>query len=349
MKWSLKKKIVYALLALVIILSTVVSIVYFNYKSNIQPYSTSDEPLIIDVPMGSSIKKIGEILEDNKIIKSANAFYFYAKGKGALDLRAGTYQLSPSMSLDNIISVLEEGKVYVENVKFTVPEGFTVEKIADLLQAKGLVDREEFLQAVNNEDFSSDVWFINHIPKEAKVKYKMEGFLFPKTYSVKKDASAKDIILMMLKQTEKEFPKEWLGELQKRKVTFHDAITLASIIEREAVVDAERSKIAQVYYNRIRTGMKLQADATVQYSLGEQKERILYSDLEIDSLYNTYKYKGFPPGPIANPGIEAIKAAVFPETHDYLFYVTKKDGSGGHYFAKTFNEHKENIAISKKN
>jgi UPF0755 protein len=152
----------------------------------------------------------------------------------------------------------------------------------------------------------------------------------------------------MLKQFSVEFDKSLYPLLDERGLSLHEAVTFASIIEREVRVDKERAMVAGVYYNRLTQGLLLQADATVQFALGEQRDIITYKDLEIDNPYNTYRYKGLPPGPIAAPGKRAIEAVIYPETHDFLYYVTKKDGTGEHYFSKTYQEHLRNIALSKK-
>lgn len=346
-KPSKKRKILRVLVALIAIVFVMVGSFGFYVFQSLQPFKEKKEEVEITIPLNSSLKTIAEILEDKGVIKNNKAFYYYARYHKETEFKAGEYTLSPNMELGAIIKKLKEGKLIEKDSTFTVPEGYTVRQIAELLEEKGFTTKEEFFDALKNGDYSG-IWYLKKIPTDRTVKYPLEGFLFPKTYTVEEDATAEDIVRMMLEQTAKEIPQEWMNELLKNKVTFYDAMILASIVERETVVERERPKVATVYYNRIQKGMKLQADATIQYVLDKQKSRLLYSDLELDTKYNTYKYEGLPPGPISNPGLASIKAAIFPEKHDYLFYVTKKDGSGGHYFSKTFEEHEHYIRLSKK-
>jgi UPF0755 protein len=189
------------------------------------------------------------------------------------------------------------------------------------------------------------------IPAEANLRHHLEGYLFPATYELpKKDLTAKGIAETMLKETEKRLAEipDWESQLEARGVTFHELMTIASLVEREVVADQERALVAGVIYNRLDEDMRLEIDATVQYLLDKPKERLLYADLEVESPYNTYRQKGLPPGPISSPSLESIQAALNPEKSDYLFYVTKKDGTQEHLFAKTYKEHLKNIEASKK-
>ncbi|MDQ0339553.1 UPF0755 protein [Caldalkalibacillus uzonensis] len=310
--------------------------------SQLQPVdpAAEDEVLEVEIPMGSSTARIAQILHEQGLIKNEKLFYFYVRYLGVSDFQAGQYQLSPSMSAGEIIKELQEGRLHRETLRFTIPEGLTVEETAQRLEEQGVVDADRFLQVVNNGDFS-EFSFVQDIPEAEDRKYRLEGFLYPETYEVYKGTTEEDIVRLLLEQFEKVFKEEWHGALEEHGMTVYEAVTLASIIERETVVDEERKKISGVLHNRLEEGMLLQADATVLYALGEHKERVLYQDLEVDNPYNTYKYPGLPPGPIASPGLPSLEAAIFPAKHDYLFYVTKKDGSGTHYFSKTYAEHRQ--------
>lgn len=201
---------------------------------------------------------------------------------------------------------------------------------------------------------------MSEIPKKVEGrKYRLEGFLFPETYEVYTGATEEEIIRKMLQQFELELEQakaklaeqneNWEEQLQSKGLTLYDVITLASIVEREAVLDEERFIISGVFHNRIEDGWLLQSCATVQYILEKQRDRILLKDLEVDNPFNTYIYKGLPPGPIAAPGYKSILAALNPKEHDFYFFVTKKDGSGSHYFSQTFAEHKNKDAKSRGN
>jgi UPF0755 protein len=170
--------------------------------------------------------------------------------------------------------------------------------------------------------------------------------MFPETYEMKKGSTEEQIIARMLQETDRKLatlPEGWQDAMEESGKSLHEIMTIASLIEREVVVDEERALVSSVIYNRLAEPMRLQIDAAVQYALDEPKERLLTKDLEIDSPYNTYKNDGLPPGPIASPSLASIEAALFPAESDYLFYVTKKDGSQTHLFAKTYNEHLRNI------
>lgn len=315
---------------------------YQYYQSSLQP-TKSGEAVVIEIPKGSSSKKIAALLEQHQIIKSSQAFVIYLKQKGkGSQLQAGKYQFTPGQTVDTVINKLVNGEVYVDSVEVTIPEGWTITQIAALLAEKGLVNQDEFVQEANKGSFSYS--FIDHIP--STLPFRLEGYLFPKTYQFEKGVSAHAIIDRMLAQFQMEFNSIGDKQLHQQKMSIHELVTLASIVEREVSVEKERPTVAGVYYNRLKQNIMLQADATVQYALRKQKERLTYKDLEIDDVYNTYKHSGLPPGPIAAPGISSIEAVFKPEYHDFLFYVTKKDGSGEHYFSKTYSEHLKNIALS---
>lgn len=331
------------------VIIVLILLVVFYVQDKIGPVIKDSEVMVaLEIPLNTSIKEIAVILERENLIKDDKFFYYYTRLKKENDFKAGNYFLSRGMSSDEIILQLKEGKVYAASTKVVVPEGYTVEQITDILVKDGLVDEEVFNKTIETGNFD-DIYLTREIPEEIGRTNRLEGFLFPKTYDFKEGITEEEIIRAMLKQTEKEIPSEWFDEANKKGWKFYDVMVLASIVERETIAATERNKVAQVYYNRLEQNMRLQADATVQYALGKQKERLLYKDLEVDSPYNTYRHYGLPLAPIANPGLKSIEAALFPEKHDFLFYVTKKDGSGEHYFSKTYQEHLQNIEKSKKN
>lgn len=319
---------------------------YYYYQDTLKP-PEAGAPVLVEIPQGSSTQRIASILEDNKLIRNAKSFVFYVRqsGKGN-QLKAGKYEFTPGESVDDILNRMVQGDVYVSTFQFTIPEGWSVSQIATFLSEKGWVDKEKFLQEVNEGEFTYD--FLSDIPDDKRMAYRLEGYLFPKTYEVKEGATEHEIIDRMLAQFQTEWDSSWNEELEKRGMSLHEAVTLASIVEREVLVDSERSKVAGVYFNRLAQDIMLQADATVQYALGKQKDIVTYKDLQLDHPYNTYKVKGLPPGPIAVPGRLSLASVIEPETHSYLFYVTKKDGSGEHYFSETYQQHLKNIALSKR-
>lgn len=315
----------------------------------LQPVAGSPTTKNVTIPSGSSVREIGRLLEEQALIRNADMFNYYVKYKGvAPQLKAGEYQFTTGQSIDDLLVAMTEGKTVINSERFTIPEGWNVEQIADHLAKEGIVEKEAFLKEVNEGEFP-EFPFVAAIPKSAERKNRLEGYLFPETYEVKKDATAHEVVSRMLAQFQKEWKPEWDEQLKKHDLTQDQAITLASIVEREVTVDKERPTVAGVYFNRIRDKWPLQADATVQFILGKQRDRLTYDDLKVKSPYNTYTNPGLPPGPIASPGRLSIEAVVNPEQHDYFFYVTKKDGTSEHYFSKTLQEHNANNAKSRGN
>ncbi len=339
-------------LIIFIFMIAIISFIYIQNALGPMDSSASEEEVIITIPSGSTTIDIAELLYENELIKNKVVFQYYIQWKNVgAKLQAGKYSMSKRMSIEEIVQDLIMGKTIKETYRFTIPEGYTVEQIATLLPEQGLGTKEQFLELakVSQEQEIFDFNFLQEALKQHKVEYKLEGYLFPNTYEVKKDASEKEILTLLLHQFEKQWHEDWNQVLLEKEMTLHQLVTIASLVEREATVEKERAIIAGVIYNRIKEKMNLQIDATIQYILGEQKSRLMYEDLKIDHPYNTYLYTGLPPGPIANPGIESIKAAIFPQENSYLFYVTKKDGTGEHYFAKTYEEHLNNIEKSNQN
>ncbi|MEY8747153.1 endolytic transglycosylase MltG [Paenibacillus tundrae] len=315
-----------------------------------RPLEASTEPIVFEIKSGTGTSKIAEQLQQEGLIRSGLAFKGYLKWKKqGSNFMAGTYSMNPGVSYEEIVNKLNSGEVVPEEmVKFTIPEGYTVLQMADKLSEEGIVDRDEFIKLANDPS-AFDVDIIKDIPVDEELRYVLEGYLFPETYELKKDSSTHDVMQRMLEefQTKVNSISDLEKELQEKKLSLHELLTIASLVEREVVVDAERPLVAGVIYNRIHQDMKLEIDATVQYLLDKPKARLLFKDLKVESPYNMYLNKGLPPGPIASPSLPSIQAALQPEASEYLFYVTKKDGSSEHLFAKTYKEHQQNIAKSK--
>lgn len=304
----------------------------------------------IEVKNGMSPFTIAETLEDEGIIRSAFIFKYYLKLKDEGGrFQAGSYDMSPGMKLDAVIAKLNAGDIVkAETLKFTIPEGFTAAQIAAKLSEEGVATKEELMQLIDANRKWEDVDSVLQIPDNKGETHRLEGYLFPETYEVKKDATAEQIIGRMLTEMDRKLDSlpELDEQLEARDLTLHQLLTIASLVEREVVVDEERALVAGVIYNRLKQDMPLQIDATIQYLLDKQKERLMEKDLEVESPYNTYKNKGLPPGPIASPSLKSIQAALNPEQSEYLYYVTKKDGTQSHLFAKTYKEHLRNIDLS---
>lgn len=290
----------------------------------------NNEEILFTVKNGSSAAAIAQQLEQEGLIKNAQAFLLYARISGDLNsFKAGQYLLKASSTAQEIMDVLIKGKVVT--VSFTIPEGFTLKQIAKTLADKGITTEEEFWRVVKETDFPYE--FLKDLPK---TETRLEGFLFPDTYIIPKGWETEKVIDLMLKrfaQVYAELPPNKSG------LSMYETVILASIVEAESKLDEERPKIASVFLNRLKIKMPLQADATLQYAFKERKERVLYKDLELDSPYNTYKYGGLPPGPIGSPGKASLEAVCQPAETKYYYFVAWRDGSGRHEFTETLAQH----------
>ncbi|MFF2887081.1 endolytic transglycosylase MltG [Paenibacillus sp. NPDC057967] len=324
----------------------------FYLWNNLKP-TPKGEMKQVTITRGMSANSVADLLEENGIIRNGFVFSYYLKMKDeGAKFQAGTYELQPGMDKTAVIAKLNAGDtIAAETIRFTIPEGFTVLQIADKLSADGLINKDKFLELAETDRAWGDSETVRGLPKSDKLHKRLEGYMFPETYEMKKESTEEDIIIRMLTETDRKLsalPEGWQDAMEATGRTLHEILTIASLVEREVVVDEERALVAGVIYNRIAAPMRLQIDATVQYALDTPKARLSLSDLEINSPYNTYKIDGLPPGPIASPSIASIEAALYPADTKYLFYVTKKDGSQSHLFAETFKEHQKNIALSEK-
>lgn len=316
---------------------TIVLIIAIFVKMTVSPISRSN-PIkkTITIENGSNTENIASILKENDLIKNEIIFKIYSKVQNRdSKYKSGTYELNTGMNQEEIMDKLEEGGKSQSSLMFTIPEGFELKQIAERLESQGLVDKNKFIEIASNADnFKSDYNFLEELPETRT----LEGYLYPNTYEVFKNASERDIIKKMLDEFEKMYDEDIKTKGKELGMDMNKVITLASIIEREAVLEKERAVMSGVFHNRLKTEMPLQSCATVQYALGERKQVLSNKDVKIESDYNTYMNSGLPPAPISSPGIESIKAAVNPAQVDYLFFVrTGEDGS--HTFTTNYNEH----------
>ncbi len=294
-------------------------------------YELTAPPQLIEIRSGAAAQEIARLLEREGIIRDERYFRLLLRLREAeTSLQAGTYRLNPTMRPNEIITILREGRSEMERI--VIPEGYELRQIADVLAAAGLVDRQRFLQLASDAStvFGNDLPFALPIPS-------LEGYLFPDTYRFVKGQSEESIIRQMVGRFLDVVQRHLAPEMDNTELTLHELVTLASIVEKEIRIDEERTKVAGVYLNRLAINMRLQADPTVRYVMTEERDRVLYRDLEIDSPYNTYRNHGLPPGPIASPGLASMLAVIHPADVDYLFFVARGDGS--HQFSRTFEEH----------
>lgn len=324
----MKKMLMLIMMILSLILVGCGEIDYTAVDSN----DTSEH--VIEVPKGASTKKIAEILLDEGLIRNSNHFKAAVKEKGFDGkLQAGTYAFNKSMDLNVIVALLKEGKIYVNSEKLVIPEGYELYKIREKILELSWIDQEKLDKALYSSSY--DYRFLTG---EVGDKY-LEGFLFPATYNIEVGTSEEDVVKMMLEKFNLVFKDEYYSRMDNLGLNIEELMAMASIIEREIMVDDERKVAAGVFYNRINRKMKLQSCATVQYLLKERKANLSTNDLKIDSLYNTYKYAGLPPGPIASPGEKSIIAALYPAESNYLYFVKSAKNDGSHVFSRTLAEH----------
>ena len=332
----MKKKILVILVLFVVIFAS--GGIYFKSRSG--AYDVNEEKkVVVNIPSGSGTDNIADILSDAKLIKNKLVFKINVKMSGkASQFKAGEYQFDQSYTNGEIINDIAAGKIYHSGPKVTVKEGATSIEIIDELVKKNLGTKENYEKLINNPDEFRDKY---EFLKDKNIK-SLEGFLYPSTYFCTEGESEREVISRMLNKFDEMYKYKIKPEMDKHKdLNFYDVMKMASIIEKEAVVDKDRPLISSVFYNRLAKDMPLQSDATIQYAFKERKKVVTYEDLKIESPYNSYKYKGLPPTPIANPSWKSIEAAINPAETDYLYFVAKTDGGENNY-AKTYEEHLKN-------
>lgn len=318
--------------AISIIVVILISVFVFT---QIGPYDKNNKKdIVVEIPQGATTSTISDILYKNKLIKNKLMFKISVKlSNQAQNFKAGKYLFNQTYSNKEIINDISSGKIYNDGIKITIPEGSTSKEIVSILVEQNLGNEESYKKLISN-------------PKEFYDKFKfleeeditsLEGFLYPSTYYFDENTSEKDVLSAMLSQFNKVYTDKLRDRQKELKMTTAQVVNLASIVEKEAVLDEDRPIIASVFYNRLKIGMPLQSDATIQYIFEERKQIVTYKDLEIDSPYNSYKNKDLPPTPIANPGIKSIEATLYPETTEYLYFVAKMDG--GNNYSTNYEDH----------
>jgi UPF0755 protein len=288
---------------------------------------------VVDIPAQQGVLAIARRLRDAEVIPSAEAFVALGVVRGtARSLRAGEYEFPPGTTTVSALRMLENGKVRLHPVLH--PEGATVAELARTIDRQGLAPAAEILRA------ASDAAFLRSVGIEAR---SLEGYVFPDTYYFTRGLSAEQILARTVQRLHAKLTPELLDRARGRGLDVHGLLTLASIIEREAVVHDERRLISAVFWNRLQLGMPLQADPTVQYAVGKERRALTRADLASEDPFNTYTHTGLPPGPIASPGLAAIEAALEPAPVNYLYFVARDDHR--HHFSTTVAEH--NLAVAR--
>ncbi|WP_078545460.1 endolytic transglycosylase MltG [Litchfieldia alkalitelluris] len=346
-----RKIVLILFIVILLVISGIVGGGYLYIKSALQPVDPENTKEVnVTIPIGSSPTAIANILEENGIVKDAKVFRYYTKFKNESGFQAGDYQLTPAMTFTEIISSLKTGRVLEEAVfSITLPEGKQLVEIVKIIASKTNHSEDEVLEKLTDEKFIAELMQMyptllsNDILHE-DVKYALEGYLYPATYPYYKEAkdlSIEEVIRPMLDQTNK-IVEELATEISFREFSPHTLLTMASLIEEEATGKTDREKISGVFVNRMDIDMPLQTDPTVIYALGEHRERLFFKDYEVNDPYNTYQIQGLPPGPIANAGLDSIKAALNPADISSLYFLADKEGNV--HYSDTLEEHNRKIA-----
>jgi UPF0755 protein len=328
------KKLVIACICLIIIAFCGVGFLHHYLMSWAdRAQTTAGQEKLFTIPTGQGLRQTAQALEQEGLISDAMRFNILVRlEKQDKLLKAGEYFLSTAMTPKQILGQLVQGRVHLYRV--TVPEGFNLVQIAGAVAAAGLAPEADFLAATRNPQLVKDLGI------DADT---LEGYLFPDTYYFPSGLQSKAIIATMVKQFQSAFKPEWKTRAGELEMNVHEVVTLASIIEKETGSPEERPLISSVFHNRLKKGMRLETDPTVIYGIPDFDGNIKRSHLETYTPYNTYKIKGLPPGPIASPGAASLEAALFPSQSNYLYFVSKKNGT--HQFSATIKEH--NAAVRK--
>ncbi len=340
------RKVVFAVISFLLLFFSFVGIFLYMYVKSalgaVEPKST--ETVDVEIPIGSSMSDIAQILEEHGIIKDQRIFRLYLKVKNEVDFQAGQYTLSPSMTVQETIAELQTGKVIEEPLhRITIPEGKALEDIAEIFSKQLSFSKKDFIKTAKDKQFIKKLieTYPNLLTDEVLNKdiiNPLEGYLFPATYDIYDEKiSPEAVIEMMVNETNKRL-EEREGLIEESDFTVHEILTLASVIEREAKFSEDRPKVSQVYMNRLNKNMKLQSDITAFYGL-QHKQVVTYEDIKVKTPYNTYVIDGLPVGPISSPSLDAIDAVLEPEGEEFtkLYYFSRP--SGETFYSDTLEEH----------
>lgn len=307
------------------------------------PANANDTQIVeVEIPEGTPVSTMGDILEEQGLIRSSSAFSLLVRVQGAAaNLQAGVHDLSPSMTMPEIVAALQEGAEEAGMLKVTVNEGLTVDQIAEVVADSTSYSAEDFLNLMSNQEFLAQL--VQQYPiltdsyNNPNVRYVLEGYLFPATYDVAQGETLESLVTQMVDKTNEVLSK-YQADIDASSYSLQDIMSIASLVEKEGQTTEDRKLIAGVFYNRLEQGMPIQSDISVLYALGTHKEMVTYDDLEVDSPYNLYTNAGLPPGPMNSPSEDAIAAALEPTDNDYLyFYANLKTGEV--FYTDNYEQH----------
>lgn len=328
---------------MVIVASLLLAVYALHVANDALALMKPSSDLSVKIEKGSTVGRIARELKDAGLIEYRWAFVLFAKVTGNADsFQYGTYVLNTDMDYLELVTNLQKTASFRATVTVMIPEGAELREIIATLDEKNVCTAEELWDAVENHPFDYD--FLQNLPEREN---RLEGYLFPDTYEFFEQSDAVTVLTKFLDNFEVKFSQELRDRAREIGMSIDEVVTLASVIEREAASDEDRATVSSVFHNRLNSTQYplLQSCATVQYVLQERKPVLTYDDIKIDSPYNTYLYEGLPIGPIASPGLASIRAALYPETTDYYFFVVTADGT--HIFSKTLAEH--NAAVKQAN
>lgn len=328
---SKKRNIIIAGSSCLLVFLLIFIMVFLSFKTG-QPMDLQDRDDVIyfHVSKGMSSAEIGKELEQKGVINSTAKFWLATKLNGAdARFKVGTFALTRNMSASDALSVLLYGKTVP--LRVTIPEGYGVKEIAKRLDEYGICSEKDFLRAARN--YAP----YDYMEEHKDTIYRVEGFLFPDTYEFAGNATAEDIMKRMIDEFDDQLTPAMRRRAAERHISIYELVNMASLIEKEARYEEDMPIISQVLWKRLNISMPLQSDATLQYVMDEIKEDVSIADTKIDSPYNSYQHYGLPPGPIANPGIKAIEAALNPASTDYLYFVADREGKN--YYSTTYSDH----------
>ncbi len=336
---KIKARIILILAILIVVLIGAGVYSYLTFIPNYLSTGANEETVTVVVSQGDSLQDVANSLHDQGVIRNRYWFRREAREEGVdRNIRPGTYEIPPEEPFTEIFEILQVGEQR-ESVVVTFPEGLTLYQMGERVENSGLATQEAFIDA------TEDYYQRQGLSFDAEpLFFSLEGYLYPDTYHFDEDQTAMEIVEIMSARMNQVFTAEDYDTMEEKGLTLHEVLTKASLIERESAFDQESGLIAGVIENRLNRDMRLQIDASVIYAVGEGREhitRVLYEHLEADNPFNTYRFAGLPPGPIAAPRESSIRAAMEPEEHAYLFYVV---GEEGHVFAETYEEHLKNVA-----
>lgn len=325
------KKII---IAAIVAAAVVIAVVFIVLMSGGRPVDKTSEDIIVTaIPEGSSTVQIAAVLEQSSLIEKPGVFRVLSRLYGYDGTyKAGTYGFSKSMSMKQMMRMISEGDTISHN--FTVIEGQTVEKIAKNLDDAGIISYDEFMHEAQYGDFST----YDFLAGNERSMYRLEGFLYPDTYSFEEGVDARTVITAMLDRFKEMVTADIAEQAKAAGYSLRDIVIIASIIEREAGIPDDMPLVSSVIYNRLDKSMALQMDSVISYILQEDKVNLTYADIAVESDYNPYKNTGLPPGPICSPGINAIKAAISPAKTDYLYFVVSEKLDGSAAFSSDYNQ-----------